>query len=354
MNIQTVRWDDGALVILDQRLLPLREEYLSLGTTEDVCEAIRTMAVRGAPAIGVAAAYGVVVAALERAEPDYVREAIRKLEKTRPTAVNLFYALKTMEDTLEEAFSSPDPAARLLKCAHEVFEEDILMCRTLSRYGADLLADGDTILTHCNAGGLATAGWGTALGIVYAAVVSGKRISVYADETRPLLQGGRLTAWELEKSGIPVTVICDNMAAEVLRQGRINHVIVGADRIAANGDTANKIGTYGVSIAAREHDVPFMVAAPLTSFDFTLSSGSDIPIEERDAREIYHLWDPLRLKTGVTFYNPAFDVTPAANITAIVSERGVARRPLDRSLATWRGAWDELTGRLGRRTGQER
>ncbi|MFC1485758.1 S-methyl-5-thioribose-1-phosphate isomerase [Candidatus Latescibacterota bacterium] len=351
MLVQTVRWVDDALVILDQRLLPLREEYISLRTTDEVCKAIRMLAVRGAPAIGVAAAYGVVIAAREKPDPASVREAIRRLGETRPTAVNLFYALSVMDDVLEDAFSSGDPVGRLLKQAHEVFEEDMRICRTLSHFGAELLADGDTILTHCNAGGLATSGWGTALGIVYAAVESGKRISVYADETRPLLQGGRLTAWELEKNDIPVTVICDGMAAEVLRQGRINHVIVGADRIAANGDAANKIGTYGLSIAAREHGVPFMVAAPLTSFDFRLSSGSDIPIEERDAREIYHLWDPLRVQTGVSFYNPAFDVTPAANITAIISEYGVARHPLDDALAAWRDVWDALVERHSRETG---
>ncbi|MFA6472614.1 MAG: S-methyl-5-thioribose-1-phosphate isomerase, partial [Candidatus Latescibacterota bacterium] len=286
MPVETLKWREEGLEIIDQRLLPLQEMKVLLSSTVQVCEAIETLAVRGAPAIGAAAAYGVVVAARERTEKKYVLSAIQRLRKTRPTAVNLFIALDYMEKIVEEAFGAGDPVKVLLERAHSFFEEDQRTCRMLSFHGADLLSDGDTVLTHCNAGGLATTGYGTALGVIYAAVEQGKRIKVFADETRPLLQGARLTAWELKKNGIPVTVICDSMAADVLRMGWINHAIVGADRIAANGDTANKIGTYGLSVLCREHEVPLYVAAPLTSFDFTLCSGDSIPIEERKESEI--------------------------------------------------------------------
>ncbi|MFC1651157.1 S-methyl-5-thioribose-1-phosphate isomerase [Candidatus Latescibacterota bacterium] len=338
MPVETIKWTDQGLVIIDQRLLPKKEQYRALKTTDEVCDAIKTLAVRGAPAIGVAAAYGVVVAAIENTEEDHVRSSIEKLGKTRPTAVNLFYALDVMARELDDAFAADDPAGRLLNTANALFEEDMQICRALSKHGAELLSDGDTVLTHCNAGGLATSGYGTALGVIYAAVEEGKKICVYADETRPLLQGGRLTAWELSKNSIPVTVICDNMAAQVLRCGKIDHVIVGADRIASNGDTANKIGTYGLSISAKEHYVPFYVAAPLTSFDFSLKSGREIVIEERDAAEIYSLWDLDSAPDGVSFYNPAFDVTPAENISAIISEQGVAKQPgIADILANWKG-----------------
>ncbi len=343
MPVETMKWTEQGLVILDQRLLPNTEKYLVLDTTDKVYDAITTLAVRGAPAIGVAAAYGVVVAALERCDEVHVLSAIAQLRSSRPTAVNLFHALDMMEQAVGEAFASGNPVDRLLERAHDFYEEDLHICRTLSAHGAELLSDGDKVLTHCNAGGLATSGYGTALGVVYAAVEAGKNITVYADETRPLLQGGRLTAWELHKNNIPVTVICDNMAADVLRRGEINQVIVGADRIAANGDVANKIGTYGLSIVAREHGVPFYVAAPLTSFDFSLTSGSDIPIEERDPVEIYRIWDLPEPPRGMSFYNPAFDVTPAGNITAIISEKGVARHPFDRMLESWKP--DRLDGK---------
>ena len=336
MPVETLKWTDDGLVIIDQRLLPVKEQYVTLKTAEEVCEAIATLAVRGAPAIGVAAAYGVVIAVKEKPDEDHVSKAIERLRKTRPTAVNLFHALDIMEKHVDNAFASSDPAARFLELADGIYEEDQRICRELSEHGASLLSDGDTVLTHCNAGGLATSGYGTAVGIIYAAVEDGKRISVYADETRPLLQGARLTAWELSKNGIPVTVICDSMAAEVLRQGRIDHVITGADRIAANGDSANKIGTYGLSIVAREHDIPFYIAAPLTSFDFSLKSGGEIPIEERDAAEIYSIWGLSDPPEGVSFYNPAFDVTPARNISAIISEKGIATPPFDDVLKSWR------------------
>ncbi|MHB9030815.1 MAG: S-methyl-5-thioribose-1-phosphate isomerase [Candidatus Latescibacterota bacterium] len=335
MPVNTLSWTERGLEIIDQRLLPLSEKRVLLGTVDAVCDAIRTLAVRGAPAIGVAAAYGVVVAAREQTGEAFVRASIQRLRATRPTAVNLFHALDLMSGEVASAFASADPVAKLLERAHELYEEDLRICRTLSEYGAELLKDGDTVLTHCNAGGLATSAYGTALGVVYAAAEQGKRISVYADETRPLLQGARLTAWELHRNGIPVTLICDNMAAAVMRRGVINHVIVGADRIAANGDTANKIGTYGLSIIAREHGVPFSVAAPLTSFDFSLASGHDIPIEERTDAEIHTIGGTRVAPEGISFYNPAFDVTPAKNISAIISERGIARPPFGLALAEW-------------------
>jgi methylthioribose-1-phosphate isomerase len=340
--VETLKWTPEGLVIINQRLLPISEQYLLLATVIEVCEAIKTLAVRGAPAIGVAAAYGVVVAARERTDLEYVRNAIDALAATRPTAVNLFYALERMRMSLDDAFSSGNPVMRLLEQARAIHEEDLRICRTLSQYGAELLNDGDTVLTHCNAGGLATSGYGTALGVIYAAMEEGKKISVYADETRPLLQGGRLTAWELARNGIPVTVICDNMAAVVLSQGRIDHVITGADRITANGDTANKIGTYGLSLSAYAHNVPFYIAAPLTSFDFNLSEGGQIPIEERKSEEIFRIWDSAGPTHGVSFYNPAFDVTPAENITAIISEAGVACQPLEKSLSGWKNQWKAL------------
>ena len=336
MPVETLKWTDDGLVIIDQRLLPVQEKYLLLKSTQEVCAAIKTLAVRGAPAIGVAAAYGAVIAAREKLDEEHVRSSIGTLRETRPTAVNLFHALDIMEKNLDNAFASDNPVEGLLAIARSIHEEDLYICRALSEHGAQLLSDGDTVLTHCNAGGLATSGYGTAVGIVYAALEEGKHISVYADETRPLLQGGRLTSWELAKNGVDVTVICDNMAAEVLRQGRINHVIVGADRIASNGDSANKIGTYGLSIAACEHGVPFYVAAPLTSFDFSLKSGGEIPIEERDASEIYSAWGLTSAPDGVSFYNPAFDVTPAQNISAIISEKGIAEPPFDAVLESWR------------------
>jgi len=335
MPVETLKWREEGLDIIDQRLLPLLEKRVILTSVAQVCEAIETLAVRGAPAIGVAAAYGVVIAAGEKTQEAHVRSAIRRLRETRPTAVNLFLALDFMQKSVEEAFASGDPVKILLARAHALFDEDQRICRELSRHGAELLSDGDTVLTHCNAGGLATTGYGTALGVIYAAAEQGKRISVFADETRPLLQGARLTAWELRKNGIPVTVICDSMAADVLRRGWIDHIIVGADRIAANGDTANKIGTYGLSVLAREHDVPLYVAAPLTSFDFSMASGETIPIEERRESEISKFAGVQVTPEGVSFYNPSFDVTPARNIAAIISEMGVARPPFTPTLHLW-------------------
>lgn len=335
MAIETLAWREEGLEIIDQRLLPLEEKRILCTTVEETARAIETLAVRGAPAIGVAAAYGVVVAALESCKIEYVRSSIERLARTRPTAVNLFHALDAMSAVLADAFDASDPVKCLLERAREFHEEDIRICRRLSENGAGLLKDGATVLTHCNAGGLATSGYGTALGVIYAAKEQGKKISVYADETRPLLQGARLTAWELMKNDIPVTVICDNMAAVVMARKSIDCVIVGADRIAGNGDTANKIGTYGLSIIAKEHAVPFYIAAPMTTFDFTIHSGNDIPIEERDPSEVSSPYGTRTTPYGVSIYNPSFDVTPAGNITAIITEKGVAVQPLSQTLEAW-------------------
>ena len=298
--------------------------------------------VRGAPAIGVAAGYGVVIAAQEAiasnlpAEP-HIRKAIEILAATRPTAVNLFWALDRMGTTLDgmSGAGAQDLRDGLLAEANLIFDEDRETCRRIGRNGAELLSADSTILTHCNAGGLATADYGTALAVVYAAVEAGKQVAVYADETRPLLQGSRLTAWELQQSGIDVTVICDNMAASVLRDKPISSVIVGSDRIAANGDVANKIGTYGLAILAREHEVPFYVAAPLSTIDMSLAEGTLIPIEERDPDEIRRGTGKPTAPDGVNIYNPAFDVTPSRLVTAIITEKGVARFPYNQTFRTW-------------------
>ncbi len=324
--------------MIDQRLLPLREVVRTYRDYKDVAEAIRTMVVRGAPAIGVAAAMGVVLGirgfAGKRAETRF-RTVAKTLRATRPTAVNLAWALERMERVLKENLSLD--AARLFRRMRDealaVYREDIEANRAMGRFGAELLPDPCVVLTHCNAGALATAGYGTALGIVRAARESGRKVSVYADETRPFLQGARLTAWELHKDRIPVTVIADNMAATVLRSGRVNCVIVGTDRTAANGDVANKIGTYPLAVMARRHGVPFYVAAPLSSIDLGCPSGEQIPIEERSAREITEFAGKPVTPRGVAVFNPAFDVTPAELVTAIVTERGVAYPPYSESLS---------------------
>ena len=328
--------------MIDQTVLPEELKHLECRDVATVAEAIKMLRVRGAPAIGVAAAYGVVIAAQEAISADsppetHIRQAIETLAATRPTAVNLFWALDKMENVLDglNGASPEDIRDGLLAEANRIFDEDKETCRRIGRNGAELLSADSTILTHCNAGGLATADYGTALAVVYAAVESGKRVAVYADETRPLLQGSRLTAWELQQNGIDVTVICDNMAASVLRDKPISCVIVGADRIAANGDVANKIGTYGLAILAREHNVPFYVAAPLSTIDTSLAEGSLIPIEERSAREITHGFGKPTAPDKVAVYNPAFDVTPNRLITAIITEEGIAHAPYDQAFETW-------------------
>ena len=324
---------DGALRLLDQTLLPCETTSLECQSVEQVVEAIRALRVRGAPAIGVAAAYGVVVGAREAASAERskfderLRLVIQQLAASRPTAVNLFWALDRQRQVAERSptASPQDVVAALLAEAREIEAEDRSMCAAIGRHGAELLTTGDTVLTHCNAGALATAGDGTALAVIYAAVASGKRIRVFADETRPLLQGARLTAWELAQRGVPVTLICDSMAATVMRQRKVQAVIVGADRIAANGDTANKIGTYSVACLAKTHGIPFYVAAPSSTFDLSLSNGEQIPIEERSATEITHGFGRQTAPEGIDVYNPAFDVTPAELITAIITERGIIR-----------------------------
>jgi methylthioribose-1-phosphate isomerase len=341
MSVQPIRWRDGTLVLLDQTLLPAREVYREYRDHRQVAEAIVNMVVRGAPAIGVTAAYGVALAARELSATgtaDWragLAEALRTLAATRPTAVNLFWALQRMETVADELAGrdAAQAAKRLEAEAEAICEEDVAANRRLGAHGAALLPDPCVVLTHCNAGALATAGYGTALGVVRAAAEAGKHVQVFADETRPLLQGARLTAWELAADHIDVTLISDNMAGYRLKLGGVDAVVVGADRIAANGDTANKIGTYPLAVLAREHDVPFYVAAPLSTVDLATPTGEGIPIEERDHREVTHLAGTRVAPDGVRVWNPAFDVTPASLVTAIVTEAGVARPPFEHSLA---------------------
>ncbi len=333
---RTIEWvggTDGFARIIDQTVLPLRLEFRDCRSVEAVWEAIRTLQVRGAPAIGVAAAMGVVVG-LQHHASDLPAFLLRLdtvcdyLATSRPTAVNLFWAIERMRRlgrTLSREHSPAAIHAALLREALAIENEDRQMCLAIGRHGAMLLAESSGVLTHCNAGALATADHGTALAVLYAAHASGKRIQVYADETRPLLQGSRLTAWELTQGGLDVTLICDSMAAQVMKEGKIQAVIVGADRIAANGDTANKIGTYGVAVLAKAHGIPFYVAAPSSTFDLALDSGAGIPIEQRDPREVTHGFGRQTAPDGVKVYNPAFDVTPAGFIAAIITEKGVIR-----------------------------
>ena len=331
----TLAWQggaDGHLSLIDQTLLPGELKYVECHDVECVWEAIKSLRVRGAPAIGVAAAYGVCLgvqasrAASEAAFFDRLDEVAGYLASSRPTAVNLFWALNRMKATAAALRGKKTPAEildALVAEARAIEEEDRRMCHEIGRHGAALLADGEGVLTHCNAGGLATSDYGTALAVMFAASESGKRLHVYADETRPLLQGARLTAWELKQRGIDVTLICDSMAAQVMREGRVQAVVTGADRIAANGDAANKIGTYGVALLAAAHDIPFYIAAPTSTFDMSLADGSAIPIEQRDPREITHGFGRQTAPEGINVYNPAFDVTPARLIKAIICERGL-------------------------------
>jgi len=342
MAIHPVVYRDGSCLMIDQRRLPTEEIWVSCNTCEDVADAIRTMVVRGAPAIGVAAAWGMAFAARQSQAQDIA--ALRQdmaaagelLAATRPTAVNLFWAIQRMQDCFAAAGAISVDAMRalLLQEADVITREDDALNRQMGKNGQSLFSDGATILTHCNAGALATGGYGTALGVIRAAVEAGKKISVYADETRPFLQGARLTAWELQQDHIPVTLICDNMAGWLMYQGKIDAVIVGADRIAANGDAANKIGTYSVAVLAKEHGIPFYVAAPVSTFDLSLPTGGEIPIEERDATEVTHLGGVQVAPDNIPVYNPAFDVTPAALITAIITEKGVIHSPTNDTVAS--------------------
>lgn len=322
-----IEWKDHKLYILDQRLLPGEQKIVANETVADVCEMIRTLAVRGAPAISIAAAYGIALAAEQytAAKGDfhaYMEENHNMLAATRPTAVNLFWALAQMKEVWQNASPEEAPTMLLAK-AESITADDVCRCKTLSSYGAALIPNHGRILTHCNAGALATGGYGTALGIIRKGFEEGKVDMVYADETRPLLQGARLTAYELMKDHIPVTLITDNMAAHMMKQGKINMVITGADRIAANGDAANKIGTYGLAVLASYHKIPFYITAPLSTFDLTIPTGNDIIIEERDAEEVRCFQGIYAAPKNVPVENPAFDVTPHHLITALITEKGV-------------------------------
>jgi len=340
--IPTLTWTLEGVKFIDQTKLPLEESYVLATDYEQVADVIVAMVVRGAPAIGVSAAYGVALGALRSKAPT-AREFAPEFEKicarlagTRPTAVNLFWAIDRMKRLFEHLLSSdvsmPQVQEKFLAEAHAMYDEDIAACKAMGAFGGALLPQQGGVLTHCNAGALATCGYGTALGVIRSAVEQGKNIRVYADETRPFLQGARLTAWELMADGIATTVICDNMAASLMRAGRIQAVVVGADRIAANGDFANKIGTYNVAILAREHGIPFYVAAPWSTIDTATPSGDAIPIEERSAHEVTHHGGKQLTPHGVGICNPAFDVTPARYVTAIITERGVLRAPYAESL----------------------
>ncbi len=351
-QVETLSWSGdpftGFLLLIDQTLLPTRLVEIECRSVETVWEAIKSLRVRGAPAIGISAAYGVCIGlepvlanpetCTEEAFFKQLDKVVAYLASSRPTAVNLFWALERMKSKAlslrgKSARTAGEIAIALLDEAKAIHEEDRKICRAIGRYGNELIQDGDSFLTHCNAGGLATADYGTALGVFFAAAESGKKIHVFADETRPLLQGARLTAWELAQRKIPVTLLCDSMAAMVMKQGKIDGVIVGADRIAANGDTANKIGTYGVAVAAEAHKIPFYVAAPVSTFDLTLKSGDEIPIEERDESEITCGFGIRTAPEGIRVYNPAFDVTPARLIAGIITERGIIQPVNEDSIA---------------------
>lgn len=334
-KVETLRWKDNRLEMIDQRVLPARFEYISYGSAAGVADGMRSMVVRGAPAIGCAAAYGIALEALRLRDlgtigfRDGMEKAFQVLVESRPTAVNLFWALRRMRtrmDTMSETVPS-EIGAKLLDEAHEILSEDIRINRTMGAFGAELLPDGARVLTHCNAGALATAGHGTALGVIRSAVGSGKKIAVIADETRPFLQGARLTAWEMVQAKIPVTLISDNMAGHLMSRGEVDAVVVGTDRVAGNGDVANKIGTYMVAVLSQRHDIPFYVACPLSTIDLSIPDGSAIPIEERAADEVTGYRDCQWAAQGVSVRNPAFDVTPAELVTALITEKGVVKRP---------------------------
>ena len=344
--IQTLEWTEQGVRFIDQTKLPTEETYLTCKTHEQVADAIRTMVVRGAPAIGVAAAMGIALG-VKSSKAENVGDLKREFDAicdnmgtTRPTAVNLFWAIARMKEKFERLRVRPVTQIKeaLVEEGKRMHAEDIAANQAMGRHGATLMPSEGGVLTHCNAGALATAGYGTALGVIRAAVEAGKKIHVYADETRPFLQGSRLTAWELMKDGIPTTVISDNMAGAMMRQGKIGAIVVGADRIAANGDVANKIGTYTVAVLAKENGIPFYVAAPISTVDMACPDGSKIPIEQRNVREVSHIAGKQMVPDGVLIENPAFDVTPAKYVAAIITERGIARAPYDESLRKLAGA----------------
>jgi methylthioribose-1-phosphate isomerase len=338
--IHTLEWTDKGVRFLDQTKLPTEESYVTAATYQQVADAIRSMIVRGAPAIGVAAAMGIALG-VKDSKAETVGDLKRDFDQicaaigeTRPTAVNLFWAIRRMREKFEMLRIRPMPQIReaMVEEAQRMHAEDIAANQAMGRHGATLMPNSGGVLTHCNAGALATAGYGTALGVIRAAVEQGKKIHVYADETRPFLQGSRLTAWELMKDGIPTTVISDNMAGAIMSHGKIGAIVVGADRIAANGDVANKIGTYTVAVLAKEHGIPFYVAAPTSTVDLATADGSGIPIENRNVKEVSHIAGKQMVPDGVEIENPAFDVTPAKYVAAIITERGIARAPYEESL----------------------
>lgn len=340
MNFKTIEWKGDRVRVLDQRRLPRELRYLECKDPEAVAHAIRTMAIRGAPAIGVAAAMGIALAAkkIRLGRTDSFRKRVgavcHQMRQTRPTAVNLFWAVNRMMKILDPRLrlSAEEIRRKLEDEALQIYEEDVEANRRIGENGKILLRDGNGIITHCNAGSLATAGYGTALGVIYAARAEGKRLRVFVDETRPMLQGARLTAWELVQEKIPTTLITDSMAGALMKRGEIDLAIVGADRIARNGDTANKIGTYGLAILSRWHGIPFYVAAPTSTLDLTLASGSAIPIEERSPEEVTHLMGKPVSPREVDVFNPAFDVTPHSLVDAIITEKGIARKPFQKNL----------------------
>jgi methylthioribose-1-phosphate isomerase len=345
----TLEWTDHGVRFLDQTKLPTEETYVTCKTHEQVADVIRNMVVRGAPAIGVAAAMGIALG-VNNSKAESTADLKRDFDqicdvigKTRPTAVNLFWAIRRMQEKFERVRIRPIAHIRqaLIEEAQRLHAEDIAANQAMGRHGATLMPAEGGVLTHCNAGALATAGYGTALGVIRAAVEQGKKIHVYADETRPFLQGSRLTAWELMKDGIPTTVISDNMAGALMRQGKIGAIVVGADRIAANGDVANKIGTYTLAVLAKEHSIPFYVAAPISTVDLACPDGSQIPIEQRNAREVTHIAGKQMVPEGVAVENPAFDVTPAKYVSAIITEKGIARAPCEESLRALVAAGEE-------------
>lgn len=341
--LPTIEWTDDGVVMIDQRKLPGAEIYVKCATPKEVAKAIKTMVIRGAPAIGVAAAMGLALGVRQSKTTGTTKLATEfyrlceMMAATRPTAVNLFWAIDRMKRVFAEAAGSGQSVdqikTRLVDEARQIHDEDVESCRAMGAYGASVVPDTARVLTHCNAGALATAGYGTALGVIRGAIALGKKVAVLADETRPFLQGARLTAWELTREGIDTTVITDNMSGALMRDGQIDLVVVGADRIAANGDVANKIGTYTVAVLAKEHSIPFYVAAPISTIDLATPDGTQIPIEERNAREVTHLGSMRLTPEAAHIRNPAFDVTPNRYVTAIITERGIARPPYTESLS---------------------
>ena len=338
-SFKTIEWKDNKVIMIDQTKLPNEEVYLKCQTYEDVADAIKRMVIRGAPAIGVAAAMGIALGAIKIETRDRakflgeVNKITDVILATRPTAVNLFWAGKRMLRVLDEQEGNIDQIkTRLVQEANNILEEDIEICRNIGRIGAELIKDNSVVLTHCNAGALATAGYGTALGVVRCAYEAGKNIKVIATETRPILQGARLTAWELHKDGIPVSLITDNMVGHIMSKGMVDAVVIGADRIARNGDFANKIGTYSISVLAKSHGIPFYVAAPISTIDYDCPEGSSIPIEERNTAEVTHILGN-RIAPDVNVYNPAFDITPSENVSSIITEKAIVREPFIKGLS---------------------